>query len=264
MYKTLLYNDDCILLVDMNTVIFEDDIEWSEYVKWKTENPKLEEEILLIKNNLLLWNGGNPHIEDNKKMFWNTDGILIKEELENEVLYYNLIGKVYKREYIKNNKVVLDREYSESTGIVFKETNHQLNAYKLFCMESGSVTHYIRTKGDFEYSAFYKNEIYYKTVLKRKNKIIKLRERYPNSVILKDKSTFKNGEAGYDYVDYYSNGNVRSNGTLNLEKKMEGKWKFYHSQNNIESEHSFKNGKLVGKSSLFYENGNLYREINHD
>ena len=68
----------------------------------------------------------------------------------------------------------------------------------------------------------------------------------------------------YQYSDYYQTGNIRGSGTLNYNNKPEGSWKFYHHNSNLESTHVFSNGKLIRNSKLFYENGNPYKEINHD
>ena len=44
---------------------------------------------------------------------------------------------------------------------------------------------------------------------------------------------------------------------------MDGSWNYYHHNGVLESENTFRNGYLIGKSYLYYENGNLVKEIYH-
>jgi len=37
-YDYTLYNDDCILNIETNTIVYKDDYEWEEYLKWKKKN----------------------------------------------------------------------------------------------------------------------------------------------------------------------------------------------------------------------------------
>ena len=86
---------------------------------------------------------------------------------------------------------------------------------------------------------------------------------FPHSTIVKQKTIYL-FDSLYEYTDYYKKENIRSKGTLNSKGKPDGDWSFYHHNGNIESKHKFKNGKLIDTSTLFYESGKPYKEINHD
>lgn len=262
MYKRLLYNDNCILNTTTNTVIFDFNNEWSNYIKWKSSNPADDIQDLNNKNNKLLWNGGMPHTEGNLNTFYDTDGSLLKKESPFEIEHYSN-DKIYKREYLENNKIILEKNYSANTEILYKENNYKLNTLKEFDIDSGLLTYYKKVKGEFEYSIYYRDGISYKTILKKSNKLIKLVELYPQSKIIKKKIIYLFNSL-YEYSDYYQTGTIRGSGTLNHNNKPEGSWKFYHHNSNLESAHIFSNGKLIGNSKLFYENGNSYKEISHD
>ena len=262
MYRRLLYNDDCIKKIDSNTVIFNFNNEWSEYQKWKSENPSEDIQDLNNRNNKLRWNGGRPHTVGNLNIFYNEDGLLLKKESPFEIEYYSN-NKIYKTEYLENNKVVLEKNYSAYTEILYKETNYKLNTIKEFDINSGLITYYKKSKGEIEYSVYYREGIFYKTILKKSNKLIKLVELYPHSKIIKKKTIYLFNSL-YEYFDYYQTGNIRGHGTLNSNNKSEGSWEFYHHNGNLESTHIFSNGKLIRTSKLFYENGNLYKEIKYD
>lgn len=262
MYKRLLYTDDCIKKIDSNTVIFNTNVEWNSYLKWKSENPSDDIKDLNEKNNTLLWNGGNPHIEGDVNIFYDTSGSLIRKESPSQISYYSN-NKCYKKEYLTNNKIVLEKNYSENTELLYKETDYILNTIKKFDINSGLLNYYKKLKGKFEYIVYYRDGISYKTILKKSNKLIKLKELYPYSTIVKQKIVYLSDYL-YEYIDYYQSGNIRGNGTITSDYKPDGYWKFYHHNNNIESKHKFKNGKLIDTSTLFSESGNLYKEINHD
>ena len=188
--------------------------------------------------------------------------MLLKKESPFEIEYYSN-NKIYKTEYLENNKVVLEKNYSAYTEILYKETNYKLNTIKEFDINSGLITYYKKSKGEIEYSVYYREGIFYKTILKKSNKLIKLVELYPHSKIIKKKTIYLFNSL-YEYFDYYQTGNIRGHGTLNSNNKPEGSWEFYHHNGNLESTHIFSNGKLIRTSKLFYENGNLYKEIKYD
>ena len=45
---------------------------------------------------------------------------------------------------------------------------------------------------------------------------------------------------------------------------MTGSWRFYYQNGNLASSHKFNNGRLLKKSTLYYEDGSLNFEIHHD
>ena len=63
MYRKLLYNNDCVLNILTNTVIFNFEEDWKLYLEWGNSNIDAVRKDILIKNNKLLWNGGAPKEE---------------------------------------------------------------------------------------------------------------------------------------------------------------------------------------------------------
>ena len=63
MYRKLLYNNDCVVNILTNTVIFNFEEDWKEYLEWGNSNIEAVRKDILIKNNKLLWNGGAPKEE---------------------------------------------------------------------------------------------------------------------------------------------------------------------------------------------------------
>ncbi len=267
MYKKLLYNDNCILNTLTNTVIFDFNDEWKKYLEWKSSNIEEIRKETILKNNTLLWNGGAPHTKNNKKLFYSTDGVLIKEQIENQISYYRGANNktVYKREYIENDEVVLERSYSEN-GTVYKEIDYKKDISKKYDTTTGILQHYNIVRGDITYNAYYNSGTLYKSDLIKNKITLRTKEMYPSSKQIKLKNTFTFHYSPFpsmEITEYWKSGIVRSSGEL-VNNKMNGIWEYYHHNGMLESKHTFKDGKFIGDSFIYYENGELVKHINHD
>ena len=83
MYRKLLYNDNCILHEESNTVIFDFNEEWNDYVEWKKDNPNQSSQITNDRDAILRWNQGLPIKEDNKETKYHKNGNLFYEKIFN-------------------------------------------------------------------------------------------------------------------------------------------------------------------------------------
>jgi len=257
-----MYNDNCILDISTNTVIFDFDNEWDIYLDWKSKNQESDTLDFNKRKNTLLWNSGLSYIENDTESFYDDNGILFKKIDNNTTTYYNKDG-IYKVELTENNLLVKAEYYSGSDQILFKEIDYKLNVEKIFSSETGNILYYKKIKGKLEYEVhYYQDNTRFKSILKKSNKLLKLTQYYNTNVISKKLSYI--GNDMYRCSTYYISGKLRGAGVVSENDKMQGEWIFYHHNTNIESTHEFKNSKFIGKSSLFYEDGNLYREINHD
>lgn len=261
MYKRFLYNDNCILNTKTNTAVFDFSREWEEYQKWKLENPNDDIQDLNEKNNKLLHNGGIPHIIKDVSIFYNKDGSLQKKRYPLKIDYYSN-NKIYKTHPIKNDKIVLEIKYSEN-GVMYEKKNFILKTHEKFDINSGSIVYYKKTKGDLKYEVWYHNKIKIKSSLKKLDKLLKYIEYFNGKHSISKKLHYLNNNM-YKCTTYFITGQVRGCGLLSSDNKMHGEWTFYHHNNKVESNHYFSDGKLISKSYLFYENGKLYKEINHD
>ena len=72
---------------------------------------------------------------------------------------------------------------------------------------------------------------------------------------------FSKGDGSCYVIMYNQKGNKVSEGLLNKERQNEGVWKYYH-QNSPQpmSVETFRNGKLHGKSTVYYKNGKIASE----
>ena len=250
MYKKLLYNNNCILDTKSNKVIFSDFKRYNDYLEWKDTNPESERELTESKEIELRWNLGAPHKN--------------KDSEGNEILtHYYPTGTPHKIEqidtsggkitslYNKENKIIsktttagniIDQEIFDSFGRVIEVNKYdkgelillQLNDYDKrlkICNEKG-----VRTLEIDYYDHELKKEHISKT--KRGNAII--------------------------FNEYFRNGRLRSVGKIDQQNQMTGAWRFYYQNGNLASSHKFNNGRLVKKSTLYYEDGSLNFEIYHD
>jgi len=122
MYKKFLYNDDCVLDLKLNKVIYDFNDEYEDYLQWKEENPNLDYIITKERDGKLKWNQGVPIKKDN------------------EELYYQLNGKLFRKKIYKNDILVKELEY-------FTEDNLNYDAeivYKELRYSKGRVTDEIR------------------------------------------------------------------------------------------------------------------------
>ena len=259
MYKRLLYNDNCILNTTKNTVIFDFNTEWNIYLDWKLNNKEEDVRDEIEKKNILLWNGGNPHIENDIESFYYKSGCLIKRIEKNKTIYFSN-SKIYKEEISKDNKIISEKNYSENE-ILYKEVDYIQKTFKEYEIDTGFINCYKKTRGEFTYETYYKDSILYKCVLIKNNIILRVKEMYPSSKQIKSK--LKRDFDVWEFTEYWISGILRSSGEL-VNNKINGVWEYYHHNGMLESKHTFKDGKFIGDSFIYYENGELIKHINHD
>ena len=86
-YKKVPHNENAIEIDGQ--VVLSFDPKYKEYLKWRDRNPNLEQHILDELEQELdkerLWNGGEPHKENNIYKWYDKDGCLItKSEMKND------------------------------------------------------------------------------------------------------------------------------------------------------------------------------------
>src|SRR5690554_938324 len=75
---------------------------------------------------------------------------------------------------------------------------------------------------------------------------------------------FSKGDGSCYVTMYNQKGNKVSEGLLNKNRENEGKWKYYHQNSpQLMSVETFKNGKLNGKSTVYYKNGKIASETHY-
>lgn len=75
---------------------------------------------------------------------------------------------------------------------------------------------------------------------------------------------FSKGDGSCYTTMFNQKGNKVSEGLLNKDRQNEGEWKYYHQDSpQPMSVETFKNGKLNGKSVVFYKNGKIASETHY-
>lgn len=75
---------------------------------------------------------------------------------------------------------------------------------------------------------------------------------------------FSKGDGSCYVIMYNQKSNKVSEGLLNKNKENEGEWKYYHQDSpQLMSVETFKNGKLSGKSIVYYKNGKTASETHY-
>jgi len=75
---------------------------------------------------------------------------------------------------------------------------------------------------------------------------------------------FSKGDGSCYVIMYNQKSNKVSEGLLNKNRENEGKWKYYHQNSpQLMSVETFKNGKLNGKSTVYYKNGKIASETHY-
>ena len=261
MYSYTLYNDACILCTDTNKIIFEGEAGWDDFELWKEKNPKLHETIIKEKETKLKWNQGYPHIRDYDKYFYNENGELYKIDRGNSIEHFSN-GKLYKRD--ERGKETT--KFTEN-GTIFEHIDYEKNTLKKYDIKDGALLYFSKNKNNLKYIVEYypsgteKGESIFKSTLYKNKFLLKEQTNFPS---LNIKTLLKFKKEFYYYKEFYITGILRSEGKLTTDKKMTGEWKFYHQNGKLESVHFFNNSVFSNKSKLYYENGKMIKEVNHD
>ena len=250
MYKKLLYNQDCILDIKTNKVIFDGFNTYSEYIKWKVENPREEVALEDKKQALLRWNLGASHDEVKEdgtvvSKFYFPSGFMHKKEIKKpdgttDTTLFNKRSQVLSRSYKEGEKEV-EESFDPLGRVIEKTTYINGNLESIYNTDYLSKYQSVTTKGNVTYFCKYYDEgLKYKFIEKD----------YRSNYCL--------------FTEFYIEGNIRGKGKLNAQGEMHGIWKYYHQNGELASLHKFNNGKLVKKSTLYYEDGSLNFEVYHD
>lgn len=299
MYRKLLYNDDCILEIESNRVYFTTDSEYKNYEVWREDNPGEEEKITLDREALLRWNQGKEDIKDGVRyLYHNSNGEIYKKEhldinsnvVRVEEFYesslpardttYNDLGRnviIYNEEGVKVKELlemksgmsmlVKSIEYFPDGKLFKKELAEQIGTRVKVLnrtqYEDNKIVNQIRTLNNITVNhKFDLNNNLHSTYYTVDDKDYMYKKYWPST---RDVFTlYKKRENGYEYSEYFANGNLRANGTLNEAKKMNGSWVYYHIHGGVEATHFFNNGKLTNESRLYFEDGKLNNIFRHD
>jgi len=301
MYKKPLFNDDCILEIETNEIIFPFSSKYYLYETWKYAVPEKDNEITEARDNKLRWNQGKESV--NKL----SDGTT-------EYVCYHPNGKLfYKKTVSKDNsqsEIRFDQEgwkteesfkdehsYKRS---VYDSAGNRIQSLQIDLTSNLSSHNFFNTNGSIylnkEEDKFSIKELHYseasgeicKEVLIHKLNTAPFRKlsKYisEKGIVIKEVTEYRDtkvvklfdgiGNLGEEYIEssdgvtewksYYSNGRVNSHGTLNRQGKMDGKWLFYHFNGNIALEANFKESSPVGTSYLYHEDGKLNRTVQND
>ena len=104
-----------------------------------------------------------------------------------------------------------------------------------------STGYYNKNKKDKEWTLFYPSE-------------------YGSNKKIKSKVLYKNGKMNGNYIEYYQNGNKRSEGMVLL-SAMHGKWTFWYHSGKKELECEFEHGTSVGIAKIYHDNGTVKQVV---
>lgn len=126
----------------------------------------------------------------------------------------------------------------------------------------GNIFGYTTKKFGINISVNYKEDLPSKILFIKKNKTLRETYYYPYTKQINRRINVKDNKKYY--TEYYNSGQLRAQGILVDIDTPHGIWEFFHHNGNKESEHTFDNGKLVGTSSIYHEDGSLNIEVNND
>lgn len=247
-----MYNDDAVLDKSTNTVIFNIFSEYSDYKLWAKANPKLDKEAQADKESRLKWNEG-AGIETEQQ---NSDSTSISNEKEyfHPDGSFNKIGRYYAK-------------YSDECSIpgsTVREGDEHIHLFFSRWEDFIGETYFRKDSSGVFYT--YQIDKIGKRVEKHITGGRKLEERVfydedlTNVLYLK---TF-NEDNSVEFAEYYLNNKVRTKGNLDEKGLMQDDWETFHHNGLTSAYHTFKDGKLIDVSLLFFENGNLSTRIYHD
>jgi antitoxin component YwqK of YwqJK toxin-antitoxin module len=228
LFKKLLFNDNCILDTDSNSVIFDFEDKWKRYLQWQIDNPQKENSLNSEKLAELNWNQGAVHKNGTEHKVFHKSGYIFdykKYSIEGTLIVHNkyfyngnVMSTYRKRGYLEIKEVYID---AGNKGAMLSSKLFVNNGTERKAINYYTVSNLVHT------------------VTKRLS---------INSQIFKE---------------YYDNGVLRAEGLLDTEKKMIGKWAFYSRDKIIESTHIFSKGMLVEKSYLYNQLGELTKTVYH-
>lgn len=257
MYKYTLYNDDCIIDTTNNLLIYRGDSKWNEFESWKNDNPSEHESILIKKEKTLRWNGGYPRIIDGCEYQYDDSGSLMEIRCENYTEYYHDDDILYKRVFHENGKEIKTIEINEKDEI-WRTTDHQIKYTIQYDTVQNIIDNTTKYHGEFSQKVLYNANTPLHCKLFKNDILLKETKYFPKSN--KIKSILKRDGEIFQYIEYYLDSGVRTKGTLDSDRVMDGVWIFYHQNGNIESKYLFKKGE-VEITTFYNELGETYKEL---
>jgi len=240
-YKKIPNNENAIE-VD-GKVILSFDPRYKEYLKWRDENPDLEQQLIddlehEIRNKEL-YNNGAPHESGDIQEWYNEDGQLILSQKDG-----------CRSTYYENGQ-------KKGEGI-FKDG--ELDGLWTWWYENGQKE-YVGTFKDGEkeglQTSWYENGWKMYETMYRNNKRGGKETLYHKSGNISSVKTYKDGKLYGEYIDYFVTGEKRSEGNIFYGGMMEGKWIFWYHNGQKELECEFDFGNPVGSAKIYHDNGVL-------
>jgi len=135
MYKLFSYNDDCVLEIKSNTVVYPEDKKYQEFLKWKEKYSDEYNFLVTKKKAFLKHNKGVPTVTEEEgrtikcKYHWNgqlhlkeifEDDEKVEEHLYsiNESEYTDIPSFIWRSNYFKKGKLVREVNFHPNGGIL--------------------------------------------------------------------------------------------------------------------------------------------------
>ena len=267
MYRRTYYNKDAILNTETQTIYFKGDQGYDEYLLWVAENKLADSKDKRTQEALLLWNGGKPHKVGNRLVEYNMEGVKVGETIyldgERSLNLFDREGnRVTTENFDKNGKLKSKDFIRDDKKVVTENYDGEERISKIDYDYKGEVYSYSTWKFGIKVIIQYHKKLPIKKLFVKDKKVLRSANYYPNSKQPKKYVSWV-GDI-HKYKEYYPSGKLRSKGDCIDEEIPNGDWEFYHHNGRLESKHTFDKGKLVGKSTLFYEDGTFNTAVEHD
>ncbi len=260
-YKKVPNNENAIEID--GKVVLSFDLRYKEYLKWKDENPDLEqqliEELEQEIENKRLYNNGAPHIKGNIFRWYRENGqkyIVAEMEKDGQLPggtdYNHYHGKVI--QYREDGKIKSKENYSHGFQTGSCEYYHENGKLR----QSGYIKNYVK---EGEIKSYLENG---NLILIEKFKNGKKHGRaksyhqwsHRNTPRNNKIETYKDDKLYGEWIDYHLNNKERAKGNM-LYGMMDGKWTFWYHNGNKELECEFDFGNPVGTAKIYHDNGTV-------
>jgi hypothetical protein len=274
-YKLTLYNE-AVIDTTTNTVVFEDSPKWKDWEDWKINNQMIFHNMVQEKQNKIVWNSGYPIIKDNKEMTYTKDGILASTKVKSDGGYiyceFHTNGDLKLQSKVEDGELVYEKEYHISSpepfrkividefGTKIESIYHEKDILRKRVITIPTLESKVTSYFDEEGKLFKK--------IQRTNKVKRTSTYFiPNKKVegvhgnIESQLELNLSSKISNFTEWFPNRKIRTSGIYNEFGRMEGKWKWYSrhgKEGQVESIHNFLNGKLVGVSQLFMEDGGLF------
>jgi antitoxin component YwqK of YwqJK toxin-antitoxin module len=245
-YKKIPNNENTIEID--GKVVLSFDPRYKEYLKWRDENPDLEQQLIddlehEIRNKEL-YNNGAPHKKGDIQEWYNEDGQLILSQKDGcRSTYYENGQKKVEGTYKDGKR---DGLFTQWYGNGKKQKRGTYKDGK----RDGLITEWSEN-GQKVFEGTYKD-----------GKRDGLGTWWYENGQKRSKGIYKDGKLYGEYIDYFITGEKRSEGNIFYGGMMEGKWTFWYHNGKKELECEFDFGNPVGSAKIYNDNGVLKKEIN--